>query len=685
MNSIKIKLIIECILFAGSIAIAILTHNSEKVPKKNRQWIVGVSFIIAFATFSGSFLINQIPEPIIDRAADYSKIILSTDEKMTIEYRMSTNGDSSNDWIKYDGPFKLEKNAVIYARAKTLFYKSNPVYRDVYVSEGKLVYFGLADKPGDTIIDITASYNYKEAVKNKSASNHYDGYTIKKEDIHITGRDMNDNEKEIKDFTYSPKMIKDGENIITIEYPITSDYTLQTKLKVIGNEPTLIRLNAEFIGRTLFIDTPLDNNYFVVYGVYEDGTSQVVDGYMISSTTIKEGDNRITITKDGLSTMLEITGVDRETITENESEPNNEIKTANEIDANVKYSGTIRDTDDVDYYKLRLKEKGSIKILFAHPKIDEDGDFWSVSLLSKEETVRVGINVKGKDVETTSSRARVTPGDYYVKVSKQRFSNEKYTMTLLFEHEDESYETEPNDNLTDQAMTINLDKTYTGNLTNDDDIDYYKFSIQEKRKVSVAFTHDKTSGSDTYWNVTLFGDSDGSILEFNSSGETASILSDSVRLPAGNYYIKVKDYRWSDIDYTFCVNSEKEGNETENEDNGDYSTATKMSLNSSIRGNIQSDRDIDFYSFVLKSSSSITISFSHRLRDSNDTFWRIELYSAESSNAIRTDDDYSTISINGDSSESILSKWSSLSPGTYYIKVFSYQYDNEDYLISLKM
>ena len=427
MNSIKIKLIIECILFVGSIAIAILTHNSEKVPKKNRQWIVGVSFIIAFATFSGSFLINQIPEPIIDRAADYSKIILSTDEKMTIEYRISTNGDSSNDWIKYDGPFKLEKNAVIYARAKTLFYKSNPVYRDVYVSEGKLVYFGLADKPGDTIIDITASYNYKEAVKNKSASNHYDGYTIKKEDIHITGRDMNDNEKEIKDFTYSPKMIKDGENIITIEYPITSDYTLQTKLKVIGNEPTLIRLNAEFIGRTLFIDTPLDNNDFVVYGVYEDGTSQVVDGYMISSATIKEGDNRITITKDGLSTMLEITGVDRETITENESEPNNEIKTANEIDANVKYSGTIRDTDDVDYYKLRLKEKGSIKILFAHPKIDEDGDFWSVSLLSKEETVRVGINVKGKDVETTSSRARVTPGDYYVKVSKQRFSNEKYT------------------------------------------------------------------------------------------------------------------------------------------------------------------------------------------------------------------------------------------------------------------
>ena len=495
---------------------------------------------------------------------------------------------------------------------------------------------------------------------------------------------MNDNEKEIKDFTFSPKMIKDGENIITIEYPITSDYTLQTKLKVVGNEPTLIKLNAEFIGKTLFIDTPLDNKDFVVYGVYEDGTSQVVDGYMISSTTITEGNNSITITKDGLSTMLEITGVDREKITENESEPNDEIKTANDIDVNVKYSGTIRDEEDVDYYKLRLKEKGSIIIQFTHPKIDEDGDFWSVSLLSQEETVRVGMNVKGKDVETMSSRARMTPGDYYVKVSKQRFSSEKYTMTLLFEQEDDSFETEPNDSLTDQAMTINLDKAYTGNLTNDDDVDYYKFSIPEKRKVSVTFTHDKTSGSDTYWNVTLFGDSDGSILEFNSSGETASILSDSVRLPAGNYYIRVKDYRWSDIDYTLCVNSEKEGNEAENEDNGDYSTATKMSLNSSIKGNIQSDRDIDFYSFNLKSNSSISITFSHRLKDSNETFWKMELYSAESSDSIKTNDDYSTISINGDSSERIVSKWSSLPPGVYYIKVFSYRYNNEDYSISLK-
>ena len=56
--------------------------------------------IVAFATFGGSFLINQVPEPYIDRTSDYSKIVLNTGEKMTIEYRISTDRDSSDKWIK---------------------------------------------------------------------------------------------------------------------------------------------------------------------------------------------------------------------------------------------------------------------------------------------------------------------------------------------------------------------------------------------------------------------------------------------------------------------------------------------------------------------------------------------------------------------------------------------------------
>lgn len=65
---------------------------------------------------------------------------------------------------------------------------------------------------------------------------------------------------------------------------------------------------------------------------------------------------------------LELDAVDKGSITEQEQEPNNEISSANEIDCNVKYTGRLRDEEDVDYYKIRLDQKGKIVLNLQHPK-----------------------------------------------------------------------------------------------------------------------------------------------------------------------------------------------------------------------------------------------------------------------------------------------------------------------------
>lgn len=680
MNSIILKFIIELIVFIVAIIVAFAEHHPDN--KKEKILFVG-AVMFAIAAFASFFLINEIPTPHIDREADYSAIILSTDEPMNVEYRISTNGDSSDEWIKYDEPFKLERNAIIYARASTLWFTSEQVFRDVYVTENGLVYFSGVEEPGDTIVSIQAFYNYKDTTTNGDASNHYAGYEIKKGDIKVVGTDLKGNEKEITDFTYSPKILKSDKNDIEIEYSITNDISVKSHLYVNGNVPNMIKLDAKHRGGNIYLDTVLESNDFIVEGTYEDGTVKKITGYSISPTEVKEGKNKITITKDGLSDVIELTAIDRETITENESEPNNEIKNANEIDVNVKYSGALKNEDDVDYYKLRLDKKGKIIIKLTHPKIDEGGEFWITSLLSQQEDIRVEMRSSGRDAETKSSPVRVMPGVYYIKISRYHYSNEKYTMTVLFEEEDDSYENEPNDDLNSQAMTINLDKEYTGNLTTENDIDYYKFSISEKRKVWINFTHDKISGNSTFWKVSLFGDSDGSLLDFDSSGENAKIISDSVRLPAGNYYIRINGYHWSDLDYTFCVCSQQEEVDTENEDNGDYSSATPIVVGTSIIGNLQSKNDVDFYKFDLQNTSSIKVTFTHNRVDSGNVFWKFELYNVEFSDAIRNSEDNATIGISGDSPENILSEWNSLPAGTYYLKVYNNYYNNSDYEITL--
>lgn len=399
---------------------------------------------------------------------------------------------------------------------------------------------------------------------------------------------------------------------------------------------------------------------------------------------MQEGENTVTILKDGVSLDVEVNAVNKWSITGKEIEPNDEIQNANEIDVNVKYSGNLKDENDVDYYRLRIEKKGKLVIKLTHAKLDDDGDIWVVSLMDQQEDTRVELRSNGKNAETTSSPVRVAAGIYYIKVSDDYYSDEEYSLTALFKEEDDSFETEPNDDLNSQAMPIHLNKKYIGNLTNNQDFDYYKFSIDKKKKIWIDFSHGKISDSNWYWEISLFDDSDGTLLGFYSKGEDGKLTSDCVRLPAGNYYLKINSYDWSDLDYKFCIHAEQEGKDTENENNNDYDTATSINIGTQMIGNIQSNEDVDFYKFNLSNKSTIKISFSHEQRDDSGYFWSIELHSEESSGEIRNNEDQAAIYVEGNSSKTISSTWKSLPKGKYYIIIRGYDYDNSDYTLKVK-
>ncbi len=677
MNNIYIYLFLEVIICIGAIVIAYMTYDKKKS-------IFIASIIVALATLVGAFIFNEVPAPQIDRSSDYASIILSTDQRMTIEYKSSTDNYSNDKWTKYEEPIKLDKSTIIYARARTLWFTSEVVSRDVYITDNGLLYFSIVEQPGDTIVSITATYDYKDPVVNGEPGNHYEGYKIKKSDIKVVGVNLEGEEKEITDFTYTPCVLKHGKNTIKIEHFIADDISVDSMLYVNGDTPALIKLSAKYTGKNSYIGTILDSNNLLVKGIYEDATEKTITGYSISQNEIQDGKNKITVTKDNISTVVEITGIDRNTITENESEPNDELSEANDIDVNVNYSGTIKYDDDVDYYRLYLNTKGKINIKFAHPKLDDDNEFWNIALFSTEENNLIDFDSSGKNAETFSGSARVGSGIYYIRVtSKYSHSDEKYAMTVLFEEENDSYESEPNDDLSSQAMKITCGTQYTGNLTSNHDVDYYKFSISDKSKLWLDFSHDKINEEDTLWEVSVFGDSEDDLLKLQSSGESANMSSDCIRVPAGDYYICVKSYFWSNMDYTFSICTKKEGTNAESEDNGDYSLATKLNVGSSITGNLQSQEDSDFYTFAIKNKTSLQICFTHELTDNDSIFWKYELYSMDSSSAIPDENNNVTSKIRGDSAKNLITKWTSLPPGVYYIKVYSLSYSNSDYKLTI--
>lgn len=640
-------------------------------------------FITVAVSVSAVISIN-VPDPEINRKSDYSAITISAQSLFGIKYQYSTDGEDSDEWKDYTEPFTPKQSGIIYARSKFFIYESYPsVSRDVYVAENGLVYFSAAEKPGETIVSIKADYICREASENKTAGNHYVAYEITKSDIKAVGTDLNGNEKEITDFTFSPKTIKSGKNDIKIEYFITDDIAIEAHLYINGDDPEMIKLDAKYTGGDFYLGDTLDNDDFIVNGVYEDGSIKALSEYSISYSDIKEGENEITITKGSLTDTVEITAVQPGTIFGSESESNDSLKTADEINVNKTYSGRLQNEEDVDYYKLRLDSKGKLSIKFTHPKFDEDRTFWTISLLSQNEDLQYELDSNGQAAETTSPNMRLNSGTYYIKVTGDNYSSEKYSFTISFEEENDSYETEPNDNLSTQATSINTGKKYTGNIDSEDDIDYYRFTITEKSKVWIDFSHTKISESGTLWKISLFNDYNGSLIEMDSTGETARLSSDRLRLPVGNYYIKISGYHWSDFDYTFCVNSQTEGSEAESEPDDDHVTATPISFNSPVTGNLQSENDIDFYRFDLGSSTNIKISFNHSRFDDNGTFWKFELHSTNEDEALKNSEDENTISISGNSADNVSSVWYSIPAGTYYIKVFANHYNNSDYKLTL--
>lgn len=99
MNSIILRFVIEIIVFAVAVIVAFADHHPNN---RKEQILFAGSVIVAIAALASFFLINEVPAPNIGREADYSAIVLSTDEKMNIEYRISTNETSNDEWIKYE-------------------------------------------------------------------------------------------------------------------------------------------------------------------------------------------------------------------------------------------------------------------------------------------------------------------------------------------------------------------------------------------------------------------------------------------------------------------------------------------------------------------------------------------------------------------------------------------------------
>ncbi len=201
------------------------------------------------------------------------------------------------------------------------------------------------------------------------------------------------------------------------------------------------------------------------------------------------------------------------------------------------------------------------------------------------------------------------------------------------------------------------------------DSDWYKFTLSSPAKVNVQFSFNRAD-ADGEWDVYLYkydGNGNYTQLDFEEVYVyDGSYTFSSLGLPAGTYFVKVRGYNSAcgrqygvTPKCTYVSNWETEFND-------EYTDADPLSMGTTRYGVCRS-YDNDWYKFVLNSSASVSVTFTHT-KASVDGEWDVYVYKYTGSG------NYSQLAYNevyvGDGNYTFPTQ--GLSAGTYFVKVRGY-------------
>ena len=361
-----------------------------------------------------------------------------------------------------------------------------------------------------------------------------------------------------------------------------------------------------------------------------------------------------------------------------ETEPNDAAATAMPIQVNQEYTGGVSTTSDKDYYAFTLTQNEVVTLSYD---FSSGRSNQSMILMDSGSTTIASARFNSDTVAFpyTTNRYNLPAGKYYVIVSHYGgdLNTGAYTITVKTESQVSNREFEYNDAMS-VANVIDVNKKYVGNLSNDSDKDYYKFTIPGNGLVTLTY---EATGGRSNMSTILYDSGSQAVFSNRFNSDTAVFPHTSLRyrLPAGTYYVLVNHYGGdpNNSDYYITVNyTDESGQAIEVEYNNDTTTANPIAINTALKGNLSNDSDKDYYKFTLDSQRNITIIYSATGGRSN---MNVALYDSSSKHVLSS-------RFNSDNVSFPFSlETTTLTAGTYYVIVNHYGGDlnNSDYTITV--
>ncbi len=241
-----------------------------------------------------------------------------------------------------------------------------------------------------------------------------------------------------------------------------------------------------------------------------------------------------------------------------EIEPNDDPQNASDLLLNKPYAGSVDGNDDVDWFKFTLSESGTVYFSFEHDAFDSlSSSCWKLTVydpsnytgLERDLVELMSIAFRSDETNSTSQLLGLKAGTYYVNLTKgASHSSKTYTLTANYEATS-LCEIEPNDD-PQNASELLLNNPYVGSVDDDDDVDWFKFTLSGSETMYFNLAHDLVNGwSSTYWKLTVYDSSrytglERDLVELMSiefRGDETDSTSEMLGLAAGTYYVKITE------------------------------------------------------------------------------------------------------------------------------------------------
>ncbi|MCL2159604.1 MAG: pre-peptidase C-terminal domain-containing protein, partial [Oscillospiraceae bacterium] len=306
--------------------------------------------------------------------------------------------------------------------------------------------------------------------------------------------------------------------------------------------------------------------------------------------------------------------------------PNASARNASAMELNTTMTQNLKSASDTNYFKITVPYHGALVLSFSVESGIDSGD-WTILLYDQNEKqlqlgrMGVGGDVINKIRTNKLDRLRLPPGEYYIKVaaySPSAFSTANYSIYADYTAEKSSeYEKEFNDTL-ESATNILINAPVTGNLSNAEDRDYFRFTVSDHRELKMMFSSPGSLESNM-WTIYLL-DAKGGIATYRAgrSGEVANGIrvfeSEKLTLEPGLYYIVI--YRFEEAyfngNYTLLVHSDTAPVPGVQDSEYAYPTQTpdySYNINTELTGQIKGAGDQNTFDFGLSYSGSVSLDF----------------------------------------------------------------------------